>query len=80
MSESRKPNFPGFSIERRNGKILVETAVHLLKFGSKNKAFSISGIPGELFEDIAEEFYENSSIGRENTFKIQMIGLHIYSL
>jgi len=71
LGESHKPNFPGFSIERRNGRILVETVVQYMKIGNKDKQFSLTGVPGELFEDIAEEFYKTSPLGRENTFIFQ---------
>jgi co-chaperonin GroES (HSP10) len=71
MSNSKKPNFPGFSVERRNRKIVAETAVQYVKIGSNEKNISITGIPGELFEDIAEEMYENSPLDRESTFIFQ---------
>ncbi len=71
MSKSKKPNFPGFSIERRNGKLVAETAVQYVKIGSKGKSVSITGIPGELFEDIGEEIYETSPLNRESTFIFQ---------
>ncbi len=73
MSESKKPNFPGFSVRRQNSEFVVESVVHYITIGTKDKKknLSISGIPGELFEDIAEEFYNNSPLGRKNTFIFQ---------
>jgi len=71
MNESNKPNFPGWTVKRKNGEIVAETAVQYIKIGSKDKKFSITGIPGELFEDIAEEIYDTSPLDRESTFIFQ---------
>ena len=71
MTSSKKPNFPGFSVMRKNKNFFVETVVQYIKIGYKDRIFSIAGIPGELFEDIADDFYLNSPNGRENLFIFQ---------
>jgi hypothetical protein len=71
ISESKKPNFPGFAIKKSNGQYFIETVVQYIQIGTKKRKLSISGIPGELFEEYAEGFYEKSPNGRENTFIFQ---------
>ncbi|MHA1341098.1 MAG: hypothetical protein ACTSRZ_14055 [Promethearchaeota archaeon] len=84
LGDIHEPNFPGFAVKHRDilspkAKINIYSEVVLIRikvFSSKNpqkpsKEINITGIPGELFEDIAKEISERNPAGSENTFIFQ---------
>ncbi|MCP4760354.1 MAG: hypothetical protein GY870_01150 [archaeon] len=77
LGDAEEPNFPGFAIKHRGKQINAYSEIQYITFSassgdkSKSKNFAISGIPGELFEDIAKKLYENTPTGEENTFIFQ---------
>lgn len=82
LGDSEEPNFPGFAVKhkgifRPSADINVYSQVFYIRWickkskGEEVKKLAISGIPGELFEDIADEIYEKTPEGPENTFIFQ---------
>ena len=68
-------NFPIFIIKRIGGYLKASTIIQSIKFkvlsDSKAKDFSITTVPGELFEDLGDILLRKSPTGEENSFIIQ---------
>ena len=78
LADVNEPNFPGFAAKHRGREINTYTQIQFIEFTASNpntpeeaKKFSILGVPGELFEEFAEEFYQKSPQGKKNTFIFQ---------
>jgi hypothetical protein len=69
-----EPNFPGFALKHKGKEINLYSQVVYFRFkaikGNDIKRFAISGVPGELFEDIAVDMRERTP-EKENTFIYQ---------
>jgi len=68
-------NFPAFTIKRIRGYLNALTNIQYIKINawsdSRNKEFSITTVPGELFEDLGEILLKKSPTGVEDSFIIQ---------
>lgn len=77
LGDVQKPNFPGFALKHKHGKINVYTQIQYMTIKgirSKEKTsreFSILGVPGELFDDYAKRIYETSLTSPTDTFIFQ---------
>ncbi|MHA1683283.1 MAG: neutral/alkaline non-lysosomal ceramidase N-terminal domain-containing protein [Promethearchaeota archaeon] len=71
LSDAHEPNFPGFAIKHRGRDIKLYSMVQYLeltvKKGEKSEEYSIVGVPGELFEDIASDIFKRLKTGRGRT-------------
>ncbi|MBD3187946.1 hypothetical protein GF325_14005 [Candidatus Bathyarchaeota archaeon] len=72
LAEGEEPNFPGFAIKHDGRNIRLYSMVQYIHVsatnGESHPEFSIAGIPGELFEDIARDITREAPTGVGNTF------------
>ncbi|MHA1768135.1 MAG: hypothetical protein ACTSW5_10155 [Promethearchaeota archaeon] len=77
MASQKPPNFTTFDTRYYGHKIFTRTQIqyiHFKAFSNSNddgKDFSITAIPGELFEEIGKKIMRNSPTGAENSFIFQ---------
>jgi hypothetical protein len=85
MGDSKEPNFPGFAVKHDKSKWFFKTPINVYSkvqyimldaFNNSNPkdskcSFSLIGVPGELFEDVAKKMVENTPTGFENTLIFQ---------
>ena len=68
-------NFPVFTIKRIRRHLNASTVIQYIKLkaysDSITKEFSLTTIPGELFEDLGEELLKKSPTGVDDSFIIQ---------
>ncbi|MFX0102580.1 MAG: neutral/alkaline non-lysosomal ceramidase N-terminal domain-containing protein [Candidatus Hodarchaeota archaeon] len=73
--KDEEPNFPGFALKNRGNDVKVYSIIQHIKIkvskGKKEKRLSITGVPGELFEEFANRIYENTPTGPDDTFIFQ---------
>jgi hypothetical protein len=70
-----EPNFPGFALKHRGSDVKVYSRIQHIKIkaskGKQQKELTITGVPGELFEDYANRIYEKTPTGPDDTFIFQ---------
>ncbi len=76
LGDANEPNFPGFAAKHRGFKwVCAYTQIQYISADAsraKHQAtLAMTGVPGELFEDIAKQFYEKTPAGPTNTFIFQ---------
>jgi hypothetical protein len=76
LGDVNEPNFPGFAAKHRGFKeVCAYTQIQYIRMeasGENGKSeLAITGVPGELFEDIAKLFYDRTPAGPASTFIFQ---------
>ncbi|NVM28780.1 MAG: hypothetical protein HWN65_08050 [Candidatus Helarchaeota archaeon] len=66
-----KPNFPSISLKKKRNKINIYTMIQIFEINTKKGTFYITGVPGELFEDIGKKILDVTPTGKENQFIFQ---------
>jgi hypothetical protein len=68
-------NFSAFTIKRIGGRLNISTVIQYIKVkaysDSRAKEFSLTTVPGELFEDLGEILLKKSPTGVDDSFIIQ---------
>ena len=71
----KNANFPAFTVKRIRGHLNASTSIQYIMVkaysDSSFKEFSITTVPGELFEDLGDILLKNSPTGENNSFIIQ---------
>jgi len=73
QADVHEPNFTGYAVKHRGWcHVVTYTTVQYIKIvaraGDKQAAFSIVGVPGELFEDFTNRIYDRTPEGKDGTF------------
>ncbi|HME52460.1 MAG TPA: hypothetical protein VKM55_09605 [Candidatus Lokiarchaeia archaeon] len=76
LADANEPNFAGFAAKHRGWKeIVTYTQVQYIKVttkaGDKQGSLAITGVPGELFEHFANQIFDRTLEGPEDTFIFQ---------
>jgi len=75
LANWKEPNFPGFALKHKKNKINVYSILQYfiveLSNNSKKEIYSIVGVPGELFTELADKIMKYSITKPENTIIFQ---------